>query len=242
MVRNQPLTESIRGRRGQSSGWSREMIGSDEFPFNDPFLDPKSRGEEGKGRRARHNPPRFPRHRHRASYFCSAIRGRFTRRWKRRYIYRFLVLETFHSRGYSPFWVKSLRGRRGRKGETSGSYPRFFASFVSRRILCTTTRFQTRGTLTRCWSSLRIPFARRPRFRFGFARLVGDSILTLRRNLDGLSSKLERNEREDLEMNGFWIWVFNFWKRWKIFVRGGMYRLCDIRILPMEWRDIYERT
>lgn len=62
---------------------------------------------------------------------------------KRRYIYRFLVLETF--RGYSPFWVKSLRGRRGRKGGTSGSpnvrVSRFFASFA----LCDPVETEPRG-------------------------------------------------------------------------------------------------
>lgn len=62
---------------------------------------------------------------------------------KRRYIYRFLVLETF--RGYSPFWVKSLRGRRGRKGGTSGlpnvRVSRFFASFA----LCDPVETEPRG-------------------------------------------------------------------------------------------------
>lgn len=214
------------------------MIGSDEFPFNDPFLDPKSRGRRGERKEGETQSSPFPTASPPSQLFLLRHSWTFHAPLKTAlYLPLPRTRDVPLPRLLPVLGQKSSRstGKKGRNKWLVLAFPRLFRFSPH-------SMYDDPLSNSRNLDSMRIPFARRPRFRFGFARLVGDSILTLRRNLDGLSSKLERNEREDLEMNGFWIWVFNFWKRWKIFVRGGMYRLCDIRILPMEWRDIYERT
>lgn len=194
---------------GKVQSWSREMIGSDEFPFNDPFLDPKSREgggerEEGKGRRAKHNPPRhFPRHRHRAISappFVDVSRA----------VENGVI---FTASSYSRRSTPAATPRSGSKvfavdGEERAkqvartaflvSSP-FLAAFYVRR-----PAFKLEEPWLDRWSSLRmrIPFvADTTKVSFRFCSISRRFNFNSSSRLDDSSSKLERNEREDLEMN-----------------------------------------
>lgn len=199
---------------GKVQSWSREMIGSDEFPFNDPFLDPKSREGGGKGKRGKEGG--------RNTILPVISHGIATELFLLRHSWTFhaplktaLYLPLPRTRDVPLPRLLPVLGQKssrstGKKGRNKWLVPRFlFLRLSSPHSTYDDPLSNSRNLdsiVDRVWGCVYPSWPIRPRFRFGFARLVGHSILTLRRD----SMIRRRSLRETKERISRWMLNLGF--------------------------------